>query len=187
MTILGIIVWGSFCAITIYGVFKQFNLPEKLIWAIGLVVSSYAVPVLFFWGNSSAVEVTYGVFAVIMLMSLAISCLSKQTRKTFAWFFLGVVLLFFFMWTYPGLLRGRAGSTWEAGEAMLEKHLGGPFHHSTLVPAITSIMLLFHCWHPSAFKLFSKHPYVYALALGILIFAITSQIPDIFKYGTPWW
>jgi hypothetical protein len=187
MTALGIVFWGIFCTITVYGVFKQFNLPKELIWGIGLVILSFAGPVFFFWGNTSAVNVAYGVYAVIMLMSFVISCLFKRTRKMFAWFFLGVVLLFSFMWAYPGLLRGRAGSTWEAGEAMLEKHLGGPFHHSTLVPVITSIILLFHCWHPSAFKLLSNHSYAYAFVLGILIFAVTSQIPDIFIYGTPWW
>lgn len=186
MTTLGIITWGSFCIITFYGVFKQFNLPKKLVWAIGLVVSSYAGSALFFWGNPFAVNVAYGVFIIIVLMSLAISCLFKRMRKTFAWFFLGVVLLFSFLWVYPGLLPYRPGWA-EMGDAKLERYLGGPFHHSTLAPAITSIILLFHCWHPSAFKLFSNRPHVYAFALGILIFAVTSQIPEIFKYGTPWW
>lgn len=188
MTQLGIIAWGSFCTIVLYGVFKQLNLPKKLAGAMGLAMLSYVVPVFYFWGNSFAVNITYGVHFVIMLMSLVISCLFKSTRKTFAWFFLGVVILFFFFWISPGLLPYRLG--WEErGEAKLERYLGGPFHHSTLAPAITSIILLFHCWHPSfrVFEWFSKHPCVYAFALGILIFAITSQIPEIFKYGTPWW
>jgi len=186
MTELGIVAWAGFCTVILYGVLKQFNLPEKLIGAIGLVVLSYAVPVFSLWGNSFDVNITYIVYFIIVLMSLVVSCLFKSTRKTFVWFFLGVVILLFLFWAYPGLLPFRPG--WkEGGEAFLAKYLGGPFHHSTLIPAITSIILLFHCWHPSVFRLFSKHPCICAFALGILTFAITSQIPEIFRYGTPWW
>jgi len=185
MTELGTVAWASFCIIVIYGVFKQFNLPKKLIGAIGLTVLSYAVPVFSLWGNSSAINITYGAYFVVMLASLIISYLFKRTSKEVACFFLGVVILFFAFWV-ANLLPYRSG--WEeGGEAKIERFLGGPFHHSTLAPVVTSIILLFHGWYPHAFEWFSKHPYVYALLLGIMVFAITSQIPEILKYGTPWW
>lgn len=188
MTELGIICWASFCIIVLYGTFKQFKLPKKLILTICLVVLSYAIPVFSFWGNSSEVNITYGLYFLIIIMSAITSFIIKRTRKMVPWFFLGVAMLFLLFWIIPGLLPYRQGWA-ENGEAMFKEVLGVPFHHSTIFPVITSIILLFNSWHPSCwvFKWASRNPCVYPLAVGILTFAITSQIPEILKYGTPWW
>jgi len=189
MTAIGIIAWASFCTIVHACIFKQFKLPKKLIMAIFLAVLPYVAPVYFFWGDSFMVNNTYAVYFAIMLMSLVISLLFERTRKTFPWFFFGVIILFSLFWAIPkGLLPYRPG--WEEGSpSYFEDILGGPFHHSSLAPIIASIIVLYHCLRPSCcvFEWLSKRPWVYVIALGILVFAIASQIPEIFQYGTPWW
>lgn len=189
MTELGIIAWAGFCTIVHACIFKRFKLPWKLILAIFWAALPYAAPVYLFWRDSFVVNTAYAVYFAIMLMSFIISLLFKRTRKMFPWFFLGVIILFFPFWVIPkGLLPYRPG--WEErGPSHFENILGGPFHHSSLAPIIASIIVLFHCLRTSCcvFERLSKHPCVYAFFLGILIFSITSQIPEIFRYGTPWW
>ena len=186
MTVLGIICWTSFCITVFYGTFKQFKLSKYLILAISLVMLSFAIPVFSFWGDSSGVNIIYFIYFFIIIVSATVSIIFKPTRKIFPWFFLGVALLFFLFWIIPGILPYSTG--WEPnGAATLEQILGISLHHSTLFPLIASIILLFNNWHPRLFKWASKNPWVYPFAFGVLTFAITSQIPSIFKYGTPWW
>jgi len=187
MTELGIICWASYSIIVLYGTFKQFKLPKELIVAICLVVLSYVIPVFSFWGNSSEVNFSYMIYFFIITMSVITSFLLKRTHKMVP-FFLGVAMLFLLFWVVPGLLPYRKGWN-ENGGAILEGILGVPLHHSTLFPIITSIILLFKSWHPSlwVFKWASRNSSVYPFAVGILTFAMTSQIPEILKYGTPWW
>ena len=190
MTLVEITVWGGFCLLTLYGVFRRFNLPKKrLILLIVLTVLLYVIPLHFFWGDSSAVNFTYGAFFLIMFISLVLSCFLSKNKKMLFCFLLGVIVTFSIFWVMPsGWLPYRP--RWkERSPAFLEEYLGIPLHHSTLVPMITLIILLFHFLCPSwrVFQYCSKHRGVYALGLGVLIFAITSQIPEIYEYQTPWW
>ena len=187
MAVLGVAAWASFCTVVMYSVFKLLDLPKRLVWGVSWAILSFAVPVFSFWGNPPTIEAMYGVYFIIMLGSLIVSFLVRGLHRTFFWFFLGVLVLFLVFWT-ANLLPYRLG--WEeGGEATLERFLGAAFHHSTLAPAIASIVLLLRCCCPSSrvFAWLSRHLTAYAFLLGILAFAIASQIPEILKYGTPWW
>lgn len=192
MTLLEITIWGGFCLLTLYGVFKRFNLPKKrLLLPIVLTMLSYAIPLHFFWGNSSAVNLIYGGFFLIMLISLGLSYFLSKNKKTLFYFFLGVIVTFSIFWVMPsGWLPYRPN--WkERSPAFFERILGvhAPFHHSTLFPIMAAIILLFNYWRPSwrVFQCCSKYQWVYTFGLGLLIFGITSQIPEIYEYQTPWW
>jgi hypothetical protein len=192
MTLVEIMVWGGFCLLILSCVFKRFNLPKiKLIPPITLVMLLYVIPLLSLWGNSSAINFIYGIFLLIMLISLVLSWFLFKNQKMLFCFFLGVVGTFSVFWAIPkGFLPYRPG--WEErSSAFFEKILviRAPLHHSTLFPLVAAIILLFHYWRPSSrvFRWCSKHRWVYALGLGFLIFAIISQIPEICEYQTPWW
>jgi CDP-diglyceride synthetase len=146
VVLLGIALWGGFCVLVLLSAFKCFRLPKrKLIPPILLVLLTYVIPVLFFWENTLAVNSVYGVFFLIMLVSLVLSWTLSDNQKTVFYFFLGVILIFSVFWALNALPYR---PNWEPmSPSYAERVLGvrAPFHHSSLFPIVAGVIVLLHC------------------------------------------
>lgn len=179
--------WLVLCGTTFYSILKHFR---TLIRPILLLIPFYSIPLFVFQQNTPIIKSFYIIFVIAIIVGI-FSSYFQLKNKMIACFFGGVIFLFSVFWCTHAL---PFIPDWSVKESFLERYIHFPLHHSTWVPIGFLLALLIYYWKQSSFLRRVQYlpswikrllPYSVSFVLGIVIFSMTSQIPEIFKYGTP--